>query len=71
MLKAQIIVDGRKQQCIYSKEEATSSTCHNDLLMIPLLIKTLEERVVSTGNIPGPYLRAKMKDITIKRVLVD
>ena len=64
-LKGRTVADGRKQRSIYSKHETTSSTCHNDSLMLSLIVDALEKRVVATGDVPGAYLHAKLKDFTV------
>ena len=43
VLKGRTVADGRKQRTLYSKEETTSSTCHNDSLMMTVIIDSLEE----------------------------
>ena len=63
------MADGRKQRRIYSREETTSSTCHNDSLVVSLLIDALECRFVSTVDVPD--LHALMKDFTVLKIVGD
>ena len=60
ILKGRIVADGRKQREIYTKDETTSSTCHNDTIMLTLLIEAIERRAVATGNVSGAYSHAMM-----------
>ena len=68
ILKGRIVADGRKQREIYTKEEITSSTCHNDTLMLTFLIEAIERRAVATGDVPGAYLHALMRDFVILKI---
>ena len=64
-IKGRIVADGRAQQSKYTKTQRYSSTCHHDTLTLSLLIDAWEKRHVGTGDVPGAYLHAFMKDFTL------
>ena len=48
-IKGRTVADGRKQRDLYSKEETSPSTCHNDSIMMSLLVDTRENDVLQPG----------------------
>ena len=64
-IKGGVIVDGRPQRKKYNENQTSSVTYHQDSLMISLSIDALEHRCVDTGDVPGAYLHAHMKDFTL------
>ena len=64
-MKGAVIVDGRPQRKKYNENQTSSATYHQGSLMISLLIDALEHRCVDTGDVPGAYLHAHMKDFTL------
>ena len=66
-LKGRVVVDGRPQRLKYDKSQRSSATYHQDTIMMSLLIDAMEKRCVGTGDVPGTYLHAYIKDFNIIR----
>ena len=54
---------------IYSKDETILSTCHNNSLVMSLLIDSLEKRILATGDESGIYLHDTVKDFTVLKFI--
>ena len=66
-LKGRVVADGRPQRLKYDKSQRSSATYHQDTIMMSLLIDAMEKRCVGTGDVPGTYLHAYIKDFNIIR----
>ena len=57
-IKGRIVSDDIPQRKTYEKKDRLSSTCHNEALMMSLMIEAKEGRFIGTGDVPGAYLHA-------------
>ena len=64
-IKGRTVADGRTQHSLYDKSETSSAACHNDPLMLTMVVEAKERRCVGTGDVPGAYLHAYMKDFVL------
>ena len=64
-LKGRVVTDDGPQRLKYDKSQQSSSTCHQDIIMMSLLIDAMEKRCVGTGDVPGVYLHAHIKDFIL------
>ena len=64
-LKGRVVADGRPQRKKYDKSQRSSATCHQDTIMMSLLIDAMERRCIGTGDVPGAFLHAHLKDFTL------
>eukprot|EP00957_Ditylum_brightwellii_P133658 10190445-Ditylum_brightwellii.AAC.1 len=54
--------DGRKQQDLYTKEEAASPTVSPEAVLLMSIIDAKEGQDIATTDIPVAYLNADMDD---------
>ena len=64
-MKGRMVAYDGPQTKLYDKKEMSSPTLRNDLLMISLLVNGEENQKVSTGDVPGAYLHANLRDFTV------
>jgi hypothetical protein len=70
-IKARMCTDGRPQQQIYEKWEASSPAVRTESVIITSVIDAHEGRKVGVYDIPGAFLYAKQPDATYIRMTGD
>ena len=64
-IKGRTVADGRKQRKWYTKDEVTSPTISNDLLMALLTASSAEKRKIISWDVEGAYLLADQDDFVL------
>jgi hypothetical protein len=62
-IKARICADGRPQQAIFEKWEATSPTVRTESVLLTSVVDAYEKRVIDVYDIPGAFLHTTQTDV--------
>jgi hypothetical protein len=63
IIKGRGCADGRKQQSLIIKENASSPTLSLESLLLTCVIDAMERRYVATTDIPGAFMHADMDEL--------
>jgi hypothetical protein len=61
-IKARACADGRPQQILYNKHDASSSTFKTESVLLTSVIDAAEERTVGIYDIPAAFLHSTLPD---------
>ena len=63
-MKGRVVTDGKPQRKKYDKSQSSSPTCHQDTIMMCLLIDAMEKRCIGNEDVPGAYKTVNGKQCT-------
>ena len=67
-VKARAYADGRKQRKCFKREDVSSPTIQQEILIMSMIIDAKEGKNVAIADVVGAYLLAQMNDYVLVKV---